>query len=109
MTPRESVAPAQVQMTPRTKTAGLSPRRLSPQWNGNLTPRATRGAAVLLDREVRLFGVALLGRVVPIAISDGAGGDVIVAAALKAARRSHGRDTSRSSVALSKGRAKPSR
>ena len=27
MTPRESVAPAQVELTPRTKTAGLSPRR----------------------------------------------------------------------------------
>ena len=47
--------------------------------------------AVLLNHKVRLTGVAFLGAVVATTITDRAGGDVVVAAALKATRGRHGR------------------
>jgi hypothetical protein len=87
-------------MTPHTKTARLSPRRRSLQWSEGLASRATRGLAVLLNREVLLVGIAFLGRVMAAHSTDRAGGDVVVAAALKATRRGHGSNTSGSIVAL---------
>jgi hypothetical protein len=85
---------------PHAKTARLSPRRRSSEWCNGLVPRTARGLAVLLNWEVRLVGVAFLGAVVAAAIADRSGGDVVVAAALKATRRRHGSDASGSSVTL---------
>ena len=87
-------------MSPDTKTARLSPRRRLSQRCEGLAPGATCGLAVLLNHEVRLTGVAFLGAVVATTITDRAGGDVVVAAALKATRGRHGRDASGSGVAL---------
>ena len=84
------------------KTARLSPRRRSSQSRDGLASGATRGLPVLLDKEVRLVGVAFLGRVVAAAIANRAGGDVVVAA-VNASRRSRDSDVSRRGATLSKG------
>ncbi len=84
-----------------TKTAGLPPRRWSSQGCEGLATAAGR-LPVLLDREVRLVGVAFLSRVVTPAIPDRAGGEVVVAASLEAAGRRHSCDTSWGIVALGK-------
>jgi hypothetical protein len=87
---------------PHAKTARLLPRRQWSQSCEGLAPRAPRGLAVLMNREVLLVGITFLGRAVA-AIADGAGGDVVVAAALKATRCRDGSDASGSSVALGQG------
>lgn len=94
---------------PDMKTARLAPRRWSSQWSGRLANRATRGLAVLLDRETRLVGVAFLGRIMTAADDDGAGGEVVGGADMTAgiAGNHIGRETGGSGIALSQsGRSK---
>ena len=93
-----------VHLRPHTKTARLSPRRLSSQWFDGLAPRATRGLAVLLNHKVRLIGVAFLSRVVAATVANGAGGDVVIVTALNVKGRRYSSDSGRSSTILGKSR-----